>query len=160
MRFTVIKQISTQASISANGSKGFKKDLCKEPQPVAECPMHGRQEWSLSGEATNNEREDEREKRKYQAPEINERSLINSPFQQYELSRTFSSLPALAETSLFPETTPLPASLPRRTVVTEAFEQWCDPMGLFFRTMVLVHRRWAGLGREAGGCEIGFKRLL
>lgn len=102
----------------------------------------------------------EREKRKYQGPEINERSLINSPFQQYGLSRTFSSLPALAETSLFPETTPLPASLPSRTVVTEAFEQWCDLMGLFFRTIVLVLGRWAGLGREAGGCEIGFKRLL
>ena len=65
----------------------------------------------------------EREKNMYQRPEINERSLINNAFRQYELSRTFSPPPAKNKTSLSPEATFLPAALPSYTTVTEAFSR-------------------------------------
>lgn len=89
----------------------------------------------------------EREKSMYSGPEINEGYLINSPFHQYGLSRTFFPPPALAEVSLPSDAIFLPVSLPSRIVVTGIFKQGCNLMGLSFRRpVVLVYRRWAGLG--------------
>lgn len=70
MRFIVIKQIATQASISANGRKGFKKDLSKEPHAACgRVSSAGGQEWPPSGEASNNEWEEEHSrKRETQVP--------------------------------------------------------------------------------------------